>query len=162
VPIYMKFGDITGGVTTDGYKGWIELDSAQFGVSRNITSGARGQQREGSAPNISEIVVTKVEDQSSSELFKEAVGSRHGNKVEIKFSTTSKNKTETYLTLELSDCAISSYNLSGHGGDEHSHPHESLSLNFTKIVFIPTPLDSKGNIKMGPRVQYDLTQMKAS
>lgn len=162
MPIYMKYGDIAGDVTTDGYKDWIELSSAQFGVSRQMTSGARGAQRESSAPNISEIVITKVQDKSSAQLFKELLAARHGNKVEIKFSTTSKDKTKSCLTLELSDCAISSYTLSGHGGDHHDHPQESLSLNFTKILFIPTPLDNKGNIKMGDRVQYDLTQMKAS
>ena len=162
MPIYMKYGDIAGSVTTDGYKDWIELDSAQLAVNRHMTSGAKGAQRESSAPNISEIVVTKVQDKASAALFKESLAARHGNKVEIKFSTTSKDKTETYLTLELSDCAISSYTLSGSGGDGAGHPHESLSLNFTKILYVPTPLDNKGNIKVGDRVQYDLTEMKAS
>ncbi|MBS0522973.1 MAG: type VI secretion system tube protein Hcp [Proteobacteria bacterium] len=160
MPIYMKYGDIAGNVTTDGYKGWIELSSAQFGVSRQLTSGAGGAQRESSAPSVSEIVITKVQDASSAQLFKESVGARHGNPVQIKFATTSKNKIETYLTLELSDCAVSSYTLSGHGGDQE-HPQESLSLNFTKILYVPTPLDNKGNVKTGDRVQYDLTEMKA-
>src|SRR6185437_368230 len=91
VPIYMKYGDISGDVTTDGYKGWIELSSAQLGVSRQMTSGAGGAQRESSAPSISEIVITKVQDASSPQLFRESVGSRHGNTVQIKFGTTSKN-----------------------------------------------------------------------
>ncbi|MBV8186069.1 MAG: type VI secretion system tube protein Hcp, partial [Alphaproteobacteria bacterium] len=32
--IYMKFGDVKGQVTTDGFKDWIELNSMQYGVSR--------------------------------------------------------------------------------------------------------------------------------
>lgn len=29
--IYMKYGDIKGAVTTDGFKDWIELNSFQWG-----------------------------------------------------------------------------------------------------------------------------------
>ena len=64
-------------------------------------------------------------------------------KVVIKMNTTTKNKTETFLTFELSDCGVSSYSLSS-GGD---NPMESLSLNFLKVMVTPTPLDKSGQIK---------------
>ena len=32
--LYMKYGDIKGAVTTDGFKDWIELNSFQWGASR--------------------------------------------------------------------------------------------------------------------------------
>ena len=38
--IYMDFDGIKGDVTTADYKGWIELNSFQFGVSRGVSSGA--------------------------------------------------------------------------------------------------------------------------
>ena len=72
--IYMKFGDVNGDVTTEGYKNWIELNSFQFGVSRAVSSGAGGATRESSAPSISEIVVTKLFDSSSAKLYQELVG----------------------------------------------------------------------------------------
>ncbi len=40
--IYMKFGDVKGEVTEDKHKGWIELNSFQFGVGRAVSSGAGG------------------------------------------------------------------------------------------------------------------------
>ena len=70
----MKFGSIPGDVTTDGYKDWIELNSFQMGVGRAIGTAARGAAtREASEPNISEIVITKRVDKSSTKLFMDAV-----------------------------------------------------------------------------------------
>ena len=156
--IYMKFGSINGAVTTEGYKNWIELHSFQFGTSRQMTTGARGGKREGSDPSISEIVVTKENDTSSAKLFQDSVSGNMDTKVEIKMTTTVKNKVETYLTYELVDCGVSSYSVSS-GGDK---PMESLSLNFTKITVTPTPLDVAGQIKKGDVVSYDLQKMKSA
>lgn len=158
MPIYMKFGSIPGDVTTDGYKDWIELNSFQYGVGRSVSSGAGGNTRESSAPNISEIVVTKHFDKASAKLYQDSVAGTFDTKVEIKMNTTTKNKTETFLSFELADCGVSSYSLSS-GGD---NPMESLSLNFLKVMVTPTPLDKSGQIKKGDVVAYDLLAMKAS
>ena len=158
MPIYMKFGSIPGDVTTDGYKDWIELNSFQYGVGRSVSSGAGGNTRESSAPNISEIVVTKHFDKASAKLYQDSVAGTFDTKVEIKMNTTTKQKTETFLTFELTDCGVSSYSLSS-GGE---NPMESLSLNFLKVMVTPTPLDKSGQIKKGDIVSYDLLAMKAS
>ena len=155
--IYMKFGSVNGNVTTEGFKNWIELNSFQFGVSRGVSSGAGGATRESSAPSISEIVVTKLFDVSSAKLYQDSVAGSFDTKVEIKMTTTTKTKVETYLTYELTDCGVSSYSQST-GGD---NPVESLSLNFVKIMVTPTPLDQSGQIKKGDVVSYDLLAMKA-
>jgi type VI secretion system secreted protein Hcp len=154
----MKFGSIPGDVTTDGYKDWIELNSFQYGVGRSVSSGAGGNTRESSAPNISEIVVTKHFDKASAKLYQDSVAGTFDTKVEIKMNTTTKQKTETFLTFELTDCGVSSYSLSS-GGE---NPMESLSLNFLKVMVTPTPLDKSGQIKKGDVVSYDLLAMKAS
>jgi len=158
VAIYMKFGDVKGDVTTVGFADWIELDSFHFGVSRNIGSGAGGPTREGTAPSISEIAITKHLDTSSTKLYEDSLAGDADTKVTIKMTTTTKNKTETYLTYELTDCAVSSYVVSTSG----DVPIESLSLNFLKILVTPTPLDKSGQIKKGAVVSYDLQQMKSS
>jgi type VI secretion system secreted protein Hcp len=154
----MKFGSIDGDVTTEGYKNWIELNSFQYGVGRAVSSGAGGNTRESSAPNISEIVVTKYFDKASAKLYQDSVAGTFDTKVQVKMNTTTKNKTETFLTFDLTDCGVSSYSLSS-GGE---NPSESLSLNFLKIMVTPTPLDKSGQIKKGDVVSYDLLAMKAS
>ena len=157
MPIYMKFGGIEGDVTTHGYEKWIELNSFQYGVGRSVSSGGGGKSRESSAPNVSEIVVTKQFDPASAKLYQDSVAGTFDTKVEIKMNTTTKNKTETFLAFELVDCGVSSYSLSS-GGD---NPMESLSLNFLKVIVTPTPLDKSGQIKKGDVVSYDLLAMKA-
>jgi type VI secretion system secreted protein Hcp len=157
VAIYMKFGDVPGDVTTQGFKDWIEMNSFQFGVSRGVSSGAGGATRESSAPSISEIVVTKYFDKASAKLYQDSVAGSFDTKVQIKMTTTTKSTIETFLTYDLSDCGVSSYSQSS-GGDA---PTESLSLNFVKIMVTPTPLDKSGQIKKGDVVTYDLLEMKA-
>lgn len=154
--IYMKYGSIKGPVTTEGFKDWIELESFQWGVARAVGTAARGAySREHSEPTISEIVVTKRSDVASPKLLLDSVAGKLDNKVEIKFTTTTKGKVETYLTFKLENTGISSYSASS-GGDM---PNESLSLNFTKITETFTAFDP--GISGSPEtVGYDLTQMK--
>ncbi len=156
--IYMKYGSIKGAVTTDGFKDWIELNSFQWGVGRGIGSAARGSSnREGSEPSLSEVVVTKTMDVSSNNLFLDAVAGNMNSEVTIKFTTTTKNKVETYLTYVMTDTGLSGHSFSS-GGDL---PGESLSLNFTKITMTFDKVDAAG--KKDPNtVGYDLTQMKTT
>ncbi len=156
--IYLKFGDVKGRVTTDGFKEWIECHSFQLGVGRGVTSGAGGAQREGSHPSISDITVTKAFDDASSKLYQDGLAGTFNTKVDIKFTTTTKNKIDTFLHYELTDCGVSGYSMSS-GGD---NPTESISLNFAKIMVNPSPLDVAGTPKAGAKVTYDLKTMKAS
>jgi type VI secretion system secreted protein Hcp len=154
--IYMKYGSIKGPVSTEGFKDWIELESFQWGAGRAIGTAARGHfSREHSEPSISEIMVTKRMDVASPKLFLDSVAGKLDSKVEIKFTTTTKGKVETFLTWKMDNTGISHYSVSS-GGDM---PMESLSLNFTKITKTFTSHDP--GIGGSPEtVGYDLTQMK--
>lgn len=156
--IYMKFGSFKGAVTTEGYKDWIELDSFQWGVGRGIASAAHSaESRESSEPSISEIVVTKRMDKSSPSLFTDAVAGQLNSKVDIKFTTTTKNQVTEFLTYELTNTGLSGYSVSS-GGDM---PVESLSLNFTKIAYTFKGTDPA--VSGDPQtVGYDLTMMKTT
>ena len=156
--IYMKFGSVEGQVTTSGFEKWIELGSFQYGIGRAVTTGAGGQQRESSHPSVSEITVSKVFDVASPALYEDSVAGSFDTKVTIKLTTTTKNKVDTFLSYELSECGVSGYSLSS-GGE---NPSESLSLNFTKIMVTPSPLDDKGSPKKGAVVTYDLATMTKS
>jgi type VI secretion system secreted protein Hcp len=129
----MKWGekDIKGDVKAAGHEGWIELQSAQVGVSRNITSpSGRGTSREASVPAVQELVVTKLTDSASSNLFRASLWGE-GKKVVIDFVKT--GETEPYLTITLENTLVANYSVSGHGGVGHSKPMESLTLNFTSV-----------------------------
>jgi type VI secretion system secreted protein Hcp len=154
--IYMKYANIKGPVTTDGFKDWIELHSFEWGTGRAIGS-ARGTDvsRESSEPSLSEVTVTKATDVSSPKLFLESVAGKLDNKITLKFTTTTNKKVTTFLTYELNKAGLSHYALSSSG----DMPTESLRLNFTTIqkTFIPIGPTGPGSPES---VGYDLTQMK--
>jgi type VI secretion system secreted protein Hcp len=156
--IYMKYNDgaIKGDVNAEGYADWIQLNSFQWGVGRGINSPAgSAADRESSAPSVSEIVVTKLTDCSSTKLLGEAYHGE-GVKVEIDFVKTDKNQVETYMKYTLDDCLISGYSLSS-GGDR---PSESLSINFTKVEFKNISMKDKNDTGDPDTITYDLALSK--
>ena len=144
MPIYMGIFEkphvldrkFRGEVKAKGYEGWIQLQSAQLGTNRNITTPTgRGTNREASAPATQEIVITKLQDSVSTALYKEALRGE-GKLIVIAFV---KEDGTTSMTLVLQNTLMSSYSVSGHGGVTDSRPTESLSINFTKMTFEMSP-----------------------
>ena len=156
--IYMKFADFKGRVQTDGFKDWIELTSFQLGVARAVTSGSGGKQREGSVPAHSDLTVTKVFDEASADLYSNSLAGAFDSKVEVKFTATTKSKTDTFLAYELTACGVSSYTVSSHG----DNPIESITMSFTKVLLSPSPLDDKGSPKAGKKVTWDALKLAIS
>ena len=68
---------------------------------------------------------------------------------------------EKYLTITLDNTLISSYNISGHGGGDHTAPMESFSLNYTKIEYAMVSRDDKDKSGGSDRANYDLSAAKA-
>ena len=157
---YMKFGDIAGSVTTEGYANWIECGSFSWGAGRAISSArGKGQNREASEPSISEITITKEWDASSSGLlFQEAVMGEMTHAVAFKFTSTGKGTQETYLEVNLEEAGISGYSCSS-GGDK---PSESISINFGKIEVVPYKMEEGLAPEKGTPVSFNLTKMQAN
>jgi type VI secretion system secreted protein Hcp len=154
MPIYMNYNDlaITGDVTEAGHPKWIELDSVQFGVSRGISSPVGGvNDRESTAPTVSEVVVTKVTDQATVQILSEALQGE-GQKVVIDLCKTDAGKLEVYLTYTLTNCMISGYSSSSNG----DRPHESISLNFTKVELKNLTMGADAKAGNPESVTYDL------
>ena len=156
MPIYMKYDGIPGDVTEEGHKGWIELNSMQWGVGRGIASPVGGSlDRESSAPSVSEITVAKAQDTATIKLI-DASFQGEGKTVNIDFCKTDKGKLEVYLTYTLTNTMISGYSISS-GGDR---PSESLSLNFTKIEVKMNQNDETGAGADSSNVTYDMSKAK--
>jgi type VI secretion system secreted protein Hcp len=160
MPIYMNFNDlaIKGGVTADGYKDWIEIDSFQFGVGRaiNMTVGHMTD-REASIPSISEISLSKMLDSASCLLLQESLIGVDGVKVLIHLVQTGPDKVEKYSSYELDDTLISSFSVSAGGG---AKPMESLSLSFSKMLVDMQGADKTNKNGTDVKVNYDLTTAK--
>jgi type VI secretion system secreted protein Hcp len=144
MPIYMGIFEkpnvldkaFRGEVKAKGYEGWIELESAQVGQSRNVTSPTgRGSYRGASAPSVQEIMVTKAQDVVSTALFRASLDGT-GKLIVIAFV---KQDGTTSMKMVLQNTLFSSLTVSGHGGGTHGQPMESLALNFSNITYEMAP-----------------------
>src|SRR5262245_48610472 len=152
MPIYMQIDGIEGDVTAEGHEKWIECSSFQWGVGRGITTPTgSSQDREASAPSVSEIVVTKPTDSASNKILNEALQGE-GKKVKIDFCKTDAGKLEPFLQYELENTLISGFSLSS-GGDR---PTETVSLNFTKVSSTFTQMTDENATGSPDTVGYDI------
>jgi type VI protein secretion system component Hcp len=129
MPIYMKFEGIDGEITGK-YKGYIELESCQIS-GQSITSQSNRGAAKKDAPK-PEIGITKIQDTTSTLLFQLCAT---GDEKKVKVVFLKNEKEAPYLTVELENTLISSFIMSGRGGDNTAKPIESLSLNYGKIIF---------------------------
>ena len=136
MPIYMKYEGIEG-QARGRYTGWIELESCQMGNHRHASSPSGW--KVGAPPNVSEIVATKIQDCTSVQLFKESVFGGTGKKVTIDFVG---GNAAPYMSIELENTLVSSYQVSPAPGVNGERPHESFSLNATKIYYSSEPTAS--------------------
>jgi len=166
MPIYMKYGELKGDVTAQGYEKWIELQTVSYTVHREVRAPTgRGIGREASAPHISEVAITKAEDSASGKLLRESLVGK-GTKVTIvtlKTPASGSGKLEEVSKIELENTLITHFSTSGSGGDNHGPAHESLSLNgqvFTNTRNSPTKTNEPGT--QPERVSYDAATTKTS
>jgi type VI secretion system secreted protein Hcp len=164
--IYMQYdnGSISGDVTDQAFKGWIELNSFQWGIGRGITSPTSGSEadREASLPSVSEVVVTKNQDSASGNVMRAACATgdfSKGKTVMIAFVRAGTGGgSEMYLQYELDNTLVSGWSQSS-GGDR---PSESLTLNFTKISFTYTPSGPTNTSNSPDTPTYDLAAQKGT
>ncbi len=163
MPIYMKYDGIDGSVTSSAHIKWIELESCQVGVHRNVVGTRSGSSanRDASAPSVSDIVITKIQDNATNKLFQASLWGE-GKKVKIDFVRTEKNQLVPYMQFELENTLIASFSTSGHGGEGTQRPMESLALNFTKMTVINTETDIAHKGKGPDRFQYDMATHKGA
>lgn len=151
--IYMQLDGVKGDVEEAGHKDWIQLNSFQWGCGRGIGSPkSSASDRESSEASVSEITVTKVVDEASTNLLRAALWGK-GKKATIHFTRTGDDKKQiAYIEYKLDNVLFSGYSTSS-GGDR---PSESLALNFTGFEF--QNLDSKAtnDDNQPDRVHYDL------
>jgi type VI secretion system secreted protein Hcp len=129
---YIKFDGVDGECKDKDHKGWIDIESMSQGM-RQPGRGATGASRRRGDVIVDDIQTTKLYDKSSPKLAEAVCNGKVFPKVEIHFtaSTTDKGR-ETYLSYELKNVMVTSYNMSGVGQSD-TPPMDSFSLNFEEI-----------------------------
>lgn len=146
---YIKIDGIDGESVDDAHKDWINLDSFQFKVEREIVVGEDGTRRASKAV-LSDLVLVKEVDKSSPLLFTEAVAGSPGRDVLIHLTKPSPEGDQIYLRYHLSDILVSS--LSTSGGDRLT---ESVGVNFPKVEIHYTPMTEDGKPGEPVSASYD-------
>lgn len=155
--IYVKYGNIKGDATHHAHKaadGWWAAHSATYSVSRAIsTPTGSTQDRTPSHAHVTDIVVTKTQNTSSSAFFKEAtVG--EGVPCTIHFVQDGGLHGEVYMELILTNAMISHFN---QHGSESGRPSESMSFSFTKLEVKTTEYDAKGKTVTSKGYTFDVS-----
>lgn len=152
MPIYMQFPGVTG-TGTGKHKGWVELQSAQIGVHRNVKHSAVGgaNGRDSNTPETQEFSLTKLQDIASADLFRIAVAGG-GEKVVIDFVQKDSKNDVPYLSIEMEAAFVTSFTMNGHP-DRDGRAMENLMLTATKVKYSATPTEASRD----PKDQRDRT-----
>ena len=158
MPIYLQLEGIQGDATHEQHSKWMDIEALHWDVSRNMnTAAGSAANREASEPSISEVVLTKVSDSSSTKLFKEACSGRTGKAASIHLVTTG-SPGETYIEYNLTNALIANYSVDTNG----DRPLETIKLNFTKMEVKYTPYDDNHRPQSPMIASYDLATTKSS
>src|SRR5208282_525545 len=98
-------------------------DIGATGATGGVASGKR---------TFSPVVIQKLVDATSVDLFKAFTGGQHLATVEIDFVNTAVEGGAPYLKFDLGDAFVTSYSVSGSGSGSE-RPTESISFSFLKI-----------------------------
>jgi type VI secretion system secreted protein Hcp len=158
MPIYLQIDGIQGDATQQDHQKWMDIEAIHWNVARNMnTSAGSAANREASEPTVSEVILTKVSDSSSTKLFQEACAGRTGKRSVIHLVTTG-NPGNTYVEYALENTLLASYSIDSNG----DRPIETIKLNFTKIEVKYTPYDDQTSPQSPMIASYDLATSKAA
>jgi type VI secretion system secreted protein Hcp len=133
VDYFLKLDGIEGESQDSKHAKEIELQSWSLGAT-NTGSFAIGAGGGTGKTNVHDAHFTKYSDKSTPKLFAACATGQHIPKgtLTVRKAGVKEGQIE-YFKVQLSDVLVSSFQVSGASGN--ALPHESLSLNFSKIEF---------------------------
>jgi type VI secretion system secreted protein Hcp len=130
VDMFLMLDGIKGESADDKHKGEIDIEAFSWGMSQS-GSGHRGSGLGTGKVDVADISITKFIDKSSPSIMLACANGKHIPKGKITVRKAGENPLD-YLTVDLENILISSYQTSGsEGGNER--PAENISLNFGKV-----------------------------
>ncbi len=157
VDYFLKVEGAEGESPDSKHQGEIEVVSFSWGVSQQGTSGYGGGAGAGKA-SFSDFNFVKRYDKASPKVMQMCAGGDHISKVTLTCRKAGKEQQE-YLKIEFSDAFVSSYQIGGSGGSDII-PHDSISINFSKIVATYKEQKSDGTLGGTTVAGWDLKKNK--
>ncbi len=151
--IFLKLDDVESECTIKGQEGKLALDSYGFGVSQSGTSHV-GTGSTKAISSFQDMHCSMVPDKSSVTLFQFCATGKHIAKGKLIQLKSAGDGTVEFVTIELEDIIVSSWNHSG--TDEHVML--AFSLNFASIKLAVAQQSSKGAKGAAPEFKYNISK----
>ena len=143
--LFIKFDGIDGESKDKDHKGWTDLNSFSWGVSK-AGEGATGQTRRRGIATVHDINCSKEYDKSSPKLSEAVLTGKVFPKVEIHNTATFGDARAAFMKFELKNVAVTHCDMSA-AGQGDAVPSESFSLNFDELKQTYVEYDNKGSKK---------------
>jgi type VI secretion system secreted protein Hcp len=162
--IYLKYGNINGDATQQGFEHWINVTGFQWNeaVKREITTQTgRARNREQSQPKLNPIKITKEVDHASGPLYKALVAVPKAEECKIAFVRTDEGG-EKYLEYTLTDALLANLHINGvsFGQGQPERASETWDLNFTEIAIDVKQLDEANVAGANYHFKYNMATGK--
>lgn len=153
--IFVNYEGITGESTDSGHAGWMDVETINWGVGRQITSNSStAGDRESSNAVISDLQIVRKMDSSTPKLFIESCCGT-GKDVVIHLTKTGTGSgADVFMEYTLKNALISAYSVDA-SSQETSRPTESLTITFVDVEVKYTPFDEDGNAEAAIAVGFD-------
>jgi type VI secretion system secreted protein Hcp len=151
--MFLKLEGIDGEAQDAQFTNQIELESMSWGVT-NSSSFKRGTGANVAKGDVHDLSFTKYADKASLNLLR---FSTTGKTIPSGELTLVKLQGETkigFITVKLTNIMVTSWNISGHGGQDL--PVESGSLNFVKFEASYKPQGNEGDPAGNVDFNYDI------
>ena len=156
--IFMQITGIKGESSDKNHKGWMDIDSVQWGVNRQITSATSTMNdRESSNAVISDLTFTRNMDSATPSLFMDACCGK-GKDVVIHLTKTGTGSgADIYMEYTLKNALISDYHVNSTAQDTN-RPMEQITLSFVEIEVRYTAYDEDGAAQSPVSVAFNTAE----
>ena len=153
----LKSGNVKGESPEEGYKECIQLLSWSWGCS-NAGSASHGGGEGVGAVNVQDFHFTMTMNAASAPLMTLCTTGKHfSTAIFTQRKSTGDETPQKFLEITMSDVMVSSYQ-TGSGGPEL--PHESCSINFSKVQMEYFVQGADGKLKSAGKMGWDVKLAK--
>ncbi len=157
---YLKLKDVEGEATPEHHKGWIQLESFNWGA-RNSKSPGGGGMGAGKV-EISDFNVTKQTDKSSAMLFGNCCKGKHFDEAEMEICKAGgdEKKPLPYLKLKFTELFVTDIRWSGASNGSDT-PMETVDFSFGSVKVVYTSQKPDGSADKQFPAGWDLKKAQS-
>jgi type VI secretion system secreted protein Hcp len=157
---FLDLEGIEGEATAKGFEKKIEILSCSFGGAAPTSVGPGTGGISSSRVALSSFSMMKKLDKASSKLFQYMCDGTHIPKATLSFRKQTGAAQEPYLVYTLTDCMVSSYQMSGSSGGDDL-PTDSFSLDFAKVEIEYKLQKKDGKLETAGQAAWDVTTVSS-